>query len=58
VKVLLEENLDHRLRTVLGPHEVFTVTEQGIDVFVTGDQSLADEQNLAYDDWRSWHCHR
>jgi hypothetical protein len=29
VKVLLDENLDHRLRTQLLPHEVFTVSYQG-----------------------------
>jgi hypothetical protein len=29
VKVLLDENLDHRLREQLVPHEVFTVSFQG-----------------------------
>ena len=64
MKVLLDENLDHRLRTVLGSHEVFTASykgwdglkngnllqiaeDDGLEVFVTGDQSLAYEQNLA-----------
>lgn len=64
MKVLLDENLDHRLRAHLGAHEVFTVAylgwaglkngellrvaeENGIHVFLTGDQTLHFEQNLA-----------
>jgi hypothetical protein len=64
VKVLLDENLAHRLRKNLGGHEVFTVSyrgwaglkngellrtaeENGIEVFLTGDQTLLHEQNLA-----------
>ncbi len=64
MKVLLDENLAHRLRTNLGTHEVFTVSyggwaglkngellrtaeSNGIEVFLTGDQTLAYEQNLA-----------
>jgi hypothetical protein len=63
VRVLLDENLDHRLRNNLGAHEIFTVAykgwaglkngellrtaeENGFEVFLTGDQSLAWEQNL------------
>jgi predicted nuclease of predicted toxin-antitoxin system len=63
VKVLLDENLDHRLRKHLGQHEVFTVTYRGwaglkngellqaaetdgIEVFMTGDQTLVHEQSL------------
>jgi hypothetical protein len=63
VKVLLDENLDHALRRLLGRHEIFTVTymgwtglkngellraaeDNGIDVLLTGDQSLKYEQNL------------
>jgi len=63
VKVLLDENLDHRLRSNLGTHEVFTASYKGWDglrngellraaeadgfeVLVTGDQTLAREQNL------------
>jgi predicted nuclease of predicted toxin-antitoxin system len=63
VKVLLDENLAHRLRKKLGAHEVLTVSfkgwaglkngellriaeENGIEVFVTGDQTLSYEQNL------------
>jgi hypothetical protein len=63
VKILLDENLDHALRKLLGQHEVFTVTfmgwtglqngallraaeESGMDVLLTGDQSLTYEQNL------------
>jgi predicted nuclease of predicted toxin-antitoxin system len=64
VKVLLDENLDHRLRNYLDAYEVFTVTYKGsaglkngellrtaeadgIDIFLTGDQTLVHEQNLA-----------
>jgi hypothetical protein len=64
VKVLLDENLDHALRTLLGQHEVLTVTymgwaglkngellkaaeDSGIEVFITGDQTLPYEQNLS-----------
>jgi hypothetical protein len=64
VKVLLDENLDHALRRLLGQHEVVTVTymgwtglqngallraaeDNGIDVLLTGDQTLVHEQNLA-----------
>jgi len=63
VKVLLDENLDHALRKLLGQHEVFTAAymgwaglkngsllraaeDSGIDVLLTGDQTLKDEQNL------------
>jgi hypothetical protein len=63
VKVLLDENLDHAFRKLLGQHEIVTVTymgwaglqngallraaeNNGIDVLLTGDQSLAYEQNL------------
>lgn len=63
MRVLLDENLDHRLRNNLGAHEIFTVAykgwaglgngellrtaeEDGIEVFLTGDQTLALEQNL------------
>ena len=64
MRVLLDENLAHRLRTNLGAHEIFTVNykgwaglkngellrtaeNNGIEVFLTGDQTLAYEQNLA-----------
>ena len=63
MKVLLDENLAHRLRTNLGAHEVLTVSfkgwaglkngellriaeENGIEVFLSGDQTLSHEQNL------------
>jgi hypothetical protein len=63
VKVLLDENLDHALRRLLGQHEVATVTymgwaglkngellrvaeDNGIEVLLTGDQSLGYQQNL------------
>lgn len=64
MKVLLDENLPHRLRNALTSHEVFTVRFQGwsglkngellrtaesagFQVFVTGDQTVSYEQNLA-----------
>ncbi len=64
MKVLLDENLAHRLRKNLGAHKVFTVSykgwaglkngellrtaeNDGIEVFLTGDQTLTYEQNLA-----------
>lgn len=63
MKVLLDENLDHALRKLLGGHEVVTVTymgwtglqngallraaeDNGIEVLLTGDQTLSYEQNL------------
>jgi len=63
VKVLLDENLDHALRKMLGNHEVFTTSykgwaglqngkllraaeDGGIEVLLTGDQTLHSEQNL------------
>lgn len=64
MRVLLDENLDHALRKLLGPHDVATVAykgwaglkngellqaaeDEGFDVFLTGDQTVAHEQNLA-----------
>jgi hypothetical protein len=64
VKVLLDENLDHALRTLLGRHEVVTAAymgwaglnngellrvaeDGGMEVLLTGDQTLSHEQNLA-----------
>jgi hypothetical protein len=64
VKVLLDENLDHALRTLLGGHEVVTAAymgwaglnngellqaaeDNGVEVLLTGDQTLKREQNLA-----------
>jgi hypothetical protein len=63
VKVLLDEDFDHALRTLLGWHEVFTAAymgwsglsygellraaeNTGIEVLLTGDQTLCHEQNL------------
>lgn len=60
MKVLLDENLDHALRKLLGRHEVVTANymgwaglqngtlllkaeENGIDVLLTGDQTLSYE---------------
>lgn len=64
MKVLLDENLDHALRTLLGGHEVVTAAymgwaglnngellqaaeDNGVEVLLTGDQTLKREQNLA-----------
>ena len=64
MRVLLDHNLPHKLRTNLGKHEIVTAShmgwgelkngellrmaeDSGIEVFVTGDRSLADEQNLS-----------
>jgi len=64
VRVLLDENLDHALRKLLGPHEVVTAAfmgwaglnngdllkaaeDTGIEVLLTGDQTLNREQNLS-----------
>ena len=64
MKVLLDENLDHALRNLLGQHEVVTVSymgwnglkngellraaeESGIEVLLTGDQTLHYEQNIS-----------
>jgi len=63
MKVLLDENLDHALRRLLLPHEIYTAAykgwaglkngallraaeEDGIEVLLTGDQTLHKEQNL------------
>ena len=63
MKVLLDENLDHALRPLLGQHEIVTAAYMGwaglkngellraaescgIEVLVTGDQTLCYEQNL------------
>ena len=63
MKVLLDENLDHALRRLLGPHDVVTASykgwsgvkngqllqlaeDDGIEVLLTGDQTLRHEQNL------------
>ena len=64
MKILLDENLDHRLRKLLGLDEIYTVAYKGwaglkngqllkaaeadgIDVLLTGDQTLVPEQGLA-----------
>jgi hypothetical protein len=60
VKVLLDENLDHRLRKHLGSHEVFTASYQGWDGFKNGrlldaaeedgfDVLLTGDQTLSYE---------
>jgi hypothetical protein len=43
VKLLLDENLDHRLRKNLGPHEVFTAAYQGWEGLKNGDLLSAAE---------------
>ena len=64
MKVLLDENLDHALRNLLGQHDVVTAAfmgwaglkngellraaeDHGIEVLITGDQTLSYEQNLS-----------
>jgi hypothetical protein len=60
VKVLLDENLDHRLRLNLGSHEVFTASYKGWDGFKNGrllqaaeddgfDVLLTGDQTLCYE---------
>jgi hypothetical protein len=48
VKVLLDENLDHRLRTHLAGHEVFTVRYQGWDGLKNG-RLLRAAEDAAFD---------
>jgi hypothetical protein len=45
VKVLLDENLDHRLRKHLGSHEVFTASYMGWDGFKNGQLLRAAEDD-------------
>ncbi len=45
MKVLLDENLDHRLRGHLGAHEVFTASYMGWDGFKNGQLLRAAEDN-------------
>jgi len=45
VKVLLDENLDHRLRKTLGSHEVFTASYKGWDGFKNGELLQAAEDD-------------
>jgi hypothetical protein len=45
VKVLLDENLDHRLRMHLGAHEVFTASYKGWDGFKNGKLLQAAEDD-------------
>jgi hypothetical protein len=45
VKVLLDENLDHRLRNHLGSHEVFTASYMGWDGFKNGRLLQAAEKD-------------
>jgi hypothetical protein len=63
---LLDESLPRKLKTRLGPHEVRTVPEMGwaektngvllrlankeFEVFLTADQNLPSQQNLAVSD--------
>jgi hypothetical protein len=44
VKVLLDENLDHRLRSHLGAHEVFTASYMGWEGFKNGRLLQAAEE--------------
>ena len=45
MKVLLDENLDHRLRSHLGSHEVFTASYKGWDGFKNGKLLRAAEDD-------------
>lgn len=45
MKVLLDENLDHRLRNHLGPHEVFTASYKGWDGLKNGKLLEAAEND-------------
>jgi hypothetical protein len=45
VKVLLDENLDHALRTLLGRHEVLTVTYMGWTGLKNGELLQAAEES-------------
>jgi hypothetical protein len=45
VKVLLDENLDHALRKLLGPHDVVTVTYMGWAGLKNGELLQAAEDN-------------
>ncbi len=45
MKVLLDENLDHKLRKHLGDHEVFTVRYMGWSGLGNGDLLRAAEEN-------------
>ena len=73
MKVLLDENLTHRLRKNLGADEVFTVSykgwsglkngellrtaeKDGIEVFLTGDQTLTHDKILPGAALQSWRC--
>ncbi|MGA7416307.1 MAG: hypothetical protein WBW33_37905 [Bryobacteraceae bacterium] len=60
MKVLLDENLDHRLRKLLGSHEVFTAGYKGWDGFNNGklldaaedddfDALITGDQTLLYE---------
>jgi hypothetical protein len=60
VKVLLDENLDHRLRKHLGSHDVFTASYMGWDGLKNGqllraaedggfDVFVTGDQTLAYE---------
>jgi hypothetical protein len=45
LKVLLDENLDHRLRYDLAPHEVFTASFKGWDGLKNGSLLGAAEDD-------------
>jgi len=45
VKVLLDENLDHRLRNNLGAHEIFTVAYKGWAGLKNGELLRTAEEN-------------
>ena len=70
MKVLLDENLAHRLRKNLGAHEVFTVSYKGWAGLKNGELLRAaeddgievfltgDQTHLRTEPYRAHHCNR
>jgi hypothetical protein len=51
VKVLLDENLDHALRNLLGAHEVVTVSYLGWNGYKSGELLRTAEEGFCGGDW-------
>jgi hypothetical protein len=47
VKVLLDENLDHALRHLLGQHEIVTVAYMGWASLINGELLRTAEENAS-----------